>query len=497
MSQSQPITKAYATLGRVVVGLAIVLGILPFAALCWYAHPSADDFLTANQVQEHGHWGYISYMYMQWTGRYTSAALWGLLSPVAYGNITEGYGAVCLLHVLGLPVACYVLLKTLLGAQFSKGTVWLASGVLALLFLFQMPSPAEAFYWITSNYNYILPAYLTLGWLAALLCLGAAKTTSGRRKWFIVTAVLAVVVVGGNETNALPMLFGTAGITLLQSLRQRRIAWVYVALSTLLVVACAVAFLAPGNYVRLAQSARQFTMLQAADKAALATYRTLIGWVGNGVLLAITVLLLPVSFRLSRVPGLPLNRLAQRPEFMLLLMPAILFFLLFVAFWTTSTSMPARSRNVLYLFFLVWWFVHAHAWACYVWRRYDVQAMPLPRTAYWLLVVWVVGVFALGHTRRMRGREPRDNANNIVKAYQDWLGGAAARYDAQLTARYAYLRGQTPADVVVERLQAPPTTILFSDLETDTNDWANQAYADFFGKNSIRVSAEAPATTQP
>ncbi|AYA38016.1 hypothetical protein D3Y59_13780 [Hymenobacter oligotrophus] len=460
---------------------------LPFLVLCWYAHPSADDFLMATQVDQNGHFGQITYLYMQWTGRYTSAVLWALLHPVTYGFITEGYGAVCLLMILAVPAAWYALLRMLLGTQYGRWQLWLASGLLTLLFLYQMPSTAEAFYWITSNFNYLLPALLSLIWLGALGKHASSTAARSRRNWLVAACLLAVVIVGGNETNAVPLLLGAGAFAILCSLEQRRIAWPYVLLALVVGAACTATFLAPGNFVRLDQSTRQYTVWQALDKGGLAAYRLVVNWLGNGVLLALTVLLAPVGIGLHKVPTLPLNRLAKRPLLMLVLMAVSLMFLMFVAFWTTSLAMPPRSKNVLYLFFLVWWFLHAYAWARYGWSKLGVQRLAVPRALQWGLILWVVVVFAFGHTRRMRGREPRDNANNIVVAYRDWLGGAAARYDRQLTARYAYLRTATPPDVMVERLLDPPATVLFSDLETNPNDWANQAYAEYFGKRSIRV----------
>ncbi|TGE26597.1 DUF6056 family protein [Hymenobacter metallicola] len=479
----------------VLLGLAAALALLPFLVLCWYAHPSADDFLTANDVRKHGHWGYIGYMYMQWTGRYTAATLWGLVNPVAYGNTTEGYGLVCLLGLLGLPTALYLLVRALLGRQFPSHYSWLAAGGLTSLFLFQMPSPAEGFYWITSSYNYLVPACLTLLWLAALVRHAQAPTPAARRTWLAGAALLAVLVIGGNETNALPVLVGTISFTLLRCIQRRTLDWEYLLLSAVVVGACAVAFLAPGNFVRLHGHQQQYSLLKAADRGALSAYRSLINWMGNGVLLSVTVLLAPVSSRLSRHPDLPLNQLARRPLFSTLLLPVTTILVFSLAHYATSTSMPPRSQNVLYLFFLLGWFLTTHAWALRFWQPRQFFSFSLPAAVRWLLAAWIVLAFFWADQFRARGRDKVDNVNNILQAYQDWLGGAAARYDAQLMARYAHLQSwESPRqDVVVEPLQAPSKTLLFYDITPDASDWSNQAYAEFFGKSSVRVPAAPPA----
>jgi len=472
-----------------VLALLVVLCLLPFVMLCWYAHASADDFLQATDVHKHGHWGYMAFMYMQWTGRYTSILLWGLFNPVSYAHPSPAYGVVCLLTVLALPVACYWLLRWLLPGQFSNRTLWLSGGVFAVLFLLQVPSTAEAFYWIVSNYNYTLPGLLTLLWLGVLGRHASAQSAAERRKWMVWAVLLAVVVIGGNETNALPMALGVTSFTALRCIQHRRIEWHYVWLSVAVVGACAAAFLAPGNFVRMGQGGRLYSVAECVSRAGVSARKSVVSWLGNGVLLALTVLLAPISYRLARVPGLPLNRLTQNPLFITFLIPASLLVVFFLAWSATSQNMPFRSRNILYLFFLVGWFLHAHGWARYAWRNATRPSIALPGYVQVLLVLWIAGVFSVGDTRTMRGHEPEDNTNNILLAYKDWLGGAAARYDAQLTARYEALRteGWTPDNVVVEALQAPPRTILFGDISTNTYDWSNQAYAEFFGKKTIRV----------
>jgi hypothetical protein len=74
-------------------------------------------------------------------------------------------------------------------------------------------------------------------------------------------------------------------------------------------------------------------------------------------------------------------------------------------------------------------------------------------------------------------------------AYQDWLSGAAARYDKQLTRRYSYLLDQewSGNDPVVPPLTDPPTTLLFGDITPSEYDWSNQAYAEFFGKKKVTI----------
>lgn len=470
-----------------IIAFLAVLSLLPFVALCWYAHPSGDDFLTGNEVRKRGHWGYIAFMYLQWTGRYTAATLWGLANPVAYGNTTEGYGLVCLLILLLLLGAGYVLFRALLGQYCKRKYSWLGSAVLVALFVFQMPSPAEGLYWIASAYNYLLPASLTLVWLAALIHHATAPTQANRRKWLLIAALLTVLVVGSNETISLPLLIWVLSFTALRYIQHRRLVWEYLFLSAVLIAACIVAFAAPGNYVRLNQATRYIGLLDCVHHAASAAYRCLLDWTGNGVLPTITLLLMPLGYRLSRLPDLPLNRVAQNPFFIGLLMVVSIVVVLTMGYSVSNHLMPLRALNVLYLFFLVGWFLHAYAWARFLWQRFSWLPHSLPTPVRWVLVGWLFfGVFMTSQIHMRVNRQQ----NNVVVAYQDWLGGAAARYDAQLTARYKQLRASPRQQEIVAPLQNPPMTILFLDLGRNPKGWTNLAYAEFFGKSSIQTRAQ-------
>jgi hypothetical protein len=48
----------------------------------------------------------------------------------------------------------------------------------------------------------------------------------------------------------------------------------------------------------------------------------LVNWLGNGILVVVTLLLVPAFARLARLPTLPLHRLAQHPLLLTLLVPA-------------------------------------------------------------------------------------------------------------------------------------------------------------------------------
>ncbi len=303
------------------VGEALVwLGILPLFILCWYAHPSADDFLQANDVRKHGHWGYMQHMYLHWTGRYTAMLGWSFFNPVSYGHDKAGYGLVCFLLLGLLLVALVLALRAWLrGAGLTSRQLWQAGAGALLLIVYQLPSTAEWFYWLTSSFNYLMPAILLL--LALALLARHVQQGPLTRRYQVILALLLFLIVGCNETIAVPVLLIVWFFMLLESRKQRRLVSWQIALAV--TVGCAVAFLAPGNSARMQeeQVVSPGVLGSVLRIINLMTY-CLVNWLGNGVLVVVTLLLVPVFARLARLPGLPLNQLVRYPLLLTLLVPA-------------------------------------------------------------------------------------------------------------------------------------------------------------------------------
>ncbi|MBC8084552.1 MAG: hypothetical protein H7Z21_15250 [Hymenobacter sp.] len=488
-----PATSRVQQLSRRLGEILIWLSVLPFFVLCWYAHPSADDFLQANDVAKHGHWGYLSYMYFHWTGRYTAMLGWSFLNPVSYGQDKAGYGLVCFLLLVALLAALVWLLRTLLrGAGLTSRRLWQAGAGILLLISFQLPSTPEYFYWLTGGgFNYLLPAILLLLALTTLT-LYAGQARPGRRYYLVMTTALLVLAVGCNETIAVPVLLTTWAVVLLESRKQRRLVGWGVALAVS--AGCAVAFLAPGNTARvLEEQVASPGVVGCARRILNFGVYCLVNWLGNGVLVVVTLLLVPAFARLARRPELPVNHLVRHPLLLTLLIPAFLAAGLFPVIWVSGNVPPPRAQNLLYLCFTVNWLLAAYAWVFYVTRTEpDYSSFRLPAFVRWSLLVWLPFVFFTDYNHHQRDPGYRFSTNNSLLAYRDLFRGRATRYDHQLTARYQYLRSTSSSDVRVDTLTDRPVTIFFSDISPNKDNWDNRAYAEFFRQKSIVAKAAPP-----
>jgi hypothetical protein len=301
----------------------------------------------------------------------------------------------------------------------------------------------------------------------------------------LATAGLLFLTVGFNETIAVPVLLTVFVFAALASWRQRRAVGVEVVLAVS--VGCALAFSASGNSERMASGGLVSPGLVPSVVGVLKFMPyCLVIWLGNGVLVVVTILLIPLFARLARLPSLPINRLVRYPLLLTLLIPAFLAAGLFPSFWATGALPPPRALNLLYICFIANWMLATYAWVHYFVQQSATTAPPLrlPGFVRWTLLAWLPFTYFNDYNHRLLPGY-RLSTNNSFTAYRDLLSGAAARYDAQLTARYRFLQTTPLAQPTVAPLTDPPLTLLFSDITTNPTDWSNLAYADFFKKKSI------------
>ncbi|MEL5996306.1 hypothetical protein, partial [Hymenobacter segetis] len=207
---------------------------------------------------------------------------------------------------------------------------------------------------------------------------------------------------------------------------------------------------------------------------------------GNGIVLAFSVMLIPVLAKVSDNAEAPIVTFFKY-RFVFLLAGAVMIALPFFPTYVTQGGPPAgRVIDVIYaVFILVWIFL---LYAAVAWWRRTAPAAPA-QPAYLSLAMGIFLVFALltDANYKLAYRSKGKNANNISLAYRDWLGGAAKQFDQQQRQRYQLMLAPGHAGVELDSLSAKPQTIFLADLEKDSTHWTNRAYANFFGKSFVRV----------
>ncbi|GAA4038656.1 hypothetical protein GCM10022409_25270 [Hymenobacter glaciei] len=408
------------------------------------------------------------------------------INPLAHG-LLEYYWLSPLLVLAALVLGAWQLCRALLNPPHRAP----ATALLLMLVLVQLPSPAEGLYWLTGAWAYLLSGAIALSWGAQLV--RAAQTRSPLH--FVAAGMLTVVLMGTNFVTA-ALLAGLLLLLVLRSKAGQRAPWLV--LTALALVCLGVAVAAPGNVHRLAtvqapQLGLGRQVVLAVCKAGVAATYSLLNWFGNGLLLAVTLLLVPAMGRLALQPTLALQRLTRSPW----LLSAVTLGLVLAAFLPTYLTVqlppPPRLRNVIYLLFVVGWLLSAYAWVAW-WVQQGHVLPPLPAYVRLALLGWLPLALATDHNTHLTHAGIGQGYTAVVQAYRDWLSGDAARYDAAQRARYATLRATAAPGVGLPPLPVQPVTLFYYDISANSTLWGNQAYAQFFGKKAVWVQ---PPSAKP
>jgi hypothetical protein len=472
--------------------IALALVVLPFVGLSFYNHPSLDDIMDAMIVRQLGFWEAQKHFYTTHTGRYTTTVLLALVNPLIYGRLETHWWVVTLGFVGGTLLVLRLCIAEL--PRLSNGARWRLAGLLLAVWLAYAPGQAEGLYWFTGAYTYVASAWLLLLWLVALSRYTTARHTgTGSRMWLVSLAGLTVAVAGTTEPIALPFLLTLlAGAVLSLCQKQYR---VLLGLAALALAGSVVSFTASGNFVRMSTMGASFGLLKTLIYSAATTAYLLLTWAGNPVLLVLSTLLMPVIYRLAlQRDHLLVTFLARLPA---VLLAGGLVVLLAAAnspaFYASGTGLPLRARTTLYLLFLVGWFGVLLTWCC----RQVSLGMPsrvlaglvtgrLAPLRVGLLLVFFMADYNLQTRASMVGQ----GSNNVVRAYREWLGGEAARYDAELRARYQTIQSGAPV-VTIYPLQNKPDLLFCFDVTRAEDPIMLRYYAQYFGVPRI-IDAPAP-----
>lgn len=465
-------------------GLLLVAAgcLLPFVVLSFRSHPALDDFAFAVATRRMGWLAFQKYEYLSWQGAYTTNALMSSLNPLVSGHLDYYWlspVAVLTILVLGAWQLSWALLPR---GYRSPGVA-----ILLTLLLVQFPNPAEGLYWLNAAWAYLLSSVAALLWGALLVRISRHPMGWGDLAAMLLTAVL----IGTNPVTG-ALLTGILLAVLLGSPASVRRRWLML---TIVAVFCLGFSLAsPGNGHRLdavgtagAAPLTALSLLGALLRASVAAAYTVLNWLGSGLLLIPTLLLTPAMARLAIQPDLPLNRLTRNPWWLTVVAAGLVLAAFVPTYWAIQQPPPPRLRNVIYLLFVVGWLLTVYAWVAW-WVRRNHPLPTLPTYVHGALLLWLPLTFLTDHNARLTHIGIGQGRNAVVQAYRDWLSGDAARYDDAQKARYQLLYS-TPrnVDIVLPPLPVRPHTLFYYDISYNPALWGNQAYAQFFGKQTVRV----------
>ena len=466
--------KKYRIAGNWINILLLLSVLVPLLILSYFNHPSpADDYCYIDTVFKFGWLEAMNYYYTGWTGRYFGIFL-NHSNPLLFHSIT-GFKVLPVILLSGFIFSLYSLFRHLTPTLSRMAHIGFA-GVIFFLFILQMSSIVEAFYWMAAFVSYTVPNILTLLWIVLVLRWYRQDTQSAKILLGTLSVLLIFCVIGSSETNLLAMVLLLGGWCGYRVIFHRKIDGLMVASVAAGIISCYFLFSAPGNSIRLGGNPKSGDLVFSA----VASFKKLgalsFGWIIRTPLILFSFGWLVVLSRLSEGAR---NYFAIPVWYAFLLFIGILASQFFPSYYGVGIDPTPRVINCVYFFFLIGWFYMIGVLYHQV-RRQGIPKFDLSVVRYGIfysiLMLAIIFTFM---------RSP-----NVRMIYSDLLKGRAAAYDKEVYQRYALLLHSKEAVVYLPPLKNIPQSIfvLNEDIKADPKHWWNKCMAGYFGKEAIYMT---------
>ena len=465
--------------------IAICLAVvLVFALLAQYSHPSSDDFCMASGVNDHGLIRHLWDHYFEWSGRYSSNALYAIY-PVIF-DLFDSYKYIPGIMMLALFLATAFFLSRLFTVSLFARPVLLSSLCFVCIFLLGMMSPASGLYWMAGAMTY-QTANILFFVISGLMIQLANRQKAAKNYYslFVVLLLVMVFAVGTNETSMLAL----TGLALLGVVLHLRSGWIiltpWLAILVVTLACFAIVYFSPGNVIRATDFPLKHDLSRSINGSLSVGLKILWLWLSNPVLIVSSMLApfaIAILFELSGRQLSASSFTVSKTMIMTLLLNTFLMSVLlqFPAWWSMGGWPPARTVDAIYFLFLVSWYLTIAAFTV----RYlclgkwqSIMQPYNPGAAIALLLL--SGLFTVAVLESNTYQLARSDLFHFARPYHDYLN---ERY---IQIEQAKAKGQRTL-IVADYGQEYPRSIFFNDIMHNPNHWRNVCYADYFGLEKIK-----------
>jgi len=437
---------------KLVQNIILFLSILLCIGLVYIAFFNVyqtDDYIYSWGAKKLGIIGNSIDFYINWGGRYFGYTI-NMFNPVSNDseNILPKIYPVFLFSI-------FIGVSALNFKQYFKNSIQdsLVKGF--LLFFFYtiiLVSLPEHYYWITGANIYFLPIILS-GFL--LFFYGKFQGT-GRKRWFLLCAVLIAVLMGSNEILALILLGVLVVLNFQIKSKENRI---------LLIIGCIgllVSFLAPGNFKRLADSTDVF-YIQWLKRIAILGANTI-------YIVFKVVLILPLFIKVFEKE---LQIIIEKISFKkALLIWAISFLpLLFTGY--IMNTIGRQFENIIFFYFLTFSVV----------VMYKLEGIK----KFWgisLIIIFLpkINVFS----EKYSNFAINYNLNSIVG---EILYTDLKTYDLEIEKRISAIKNSKNDSLILDKIKTVPKVLYFDEMSSVNEDkkYVNDQLQKYFDKKYIRT----------
>lgn len=442
-----------------------ILTVLPFLVISIFNNPSADDFCYNNFSRD---WGYLNTQieaYYNWTGRYFSTAIMSIRALVSGSFYLYKLIPIILLMLLFLS---FYHLSSSIFNSLSRKAKYVLTFLLMILYLLQMPSTSQGFYWLPGSVTYQLSIILSVFLFSFVI----KYLETLKKKYLIISMVFSFLVIGLNEISLMFVDLVLGVVFVFTLITQRKINYSLLILLIFMAICSAIVVTSPGSAARATTYPDNHQFLYSLLKTIKATKRHLGDWLPTII----------VSF-LVFFDYFNKNITIETPKLFkvnLLIPSVIVFSFLVIGVFPVYYSLkwvPLRTVNVIYFFFLLGLIYLAFVF----YFKLKSKHKDFLIFSKWTKIFLFVLIFI-----RLGGN------NNVRTAYSDLLSGNAYKYDEAIKKRYQILLNSEEQKLSVPELTNLPKTIFFEDIKNSPKHWINQCYSSYFNIEEIEFKTSKP-----
>jgi|GEM_PF-1199038 len=449
--------------------LLIIIALSPYFYLSFFAHPIADDFLYAILSRKMGIVDGMFFLYKSWSGRFASNVT-ELLNPLVWNSLTFYKIMPLVLFILTF-LSAYFLASNLFGKILKKSEVILTALFILLIYIFQLPTLTEGFYWFSGSCEYQVS--VVFSWILIGVLISYFQQKSFVKKMFLsgLIIVINIILIGFNETYVLILcgFYLCAFIISIYHKQQYKYFWLILFLISLIV--SIFSLMAPGNAVRGSNfEGEHFKFVKSFVFSMLQVPRFFFSWISNVPFILGTFLIIPLTIKLGKQFDFIRNHFYIHPVLASILLPLIIFLCVFPAYWATGILGQHRTLNIAYALFILLWFGVVACWTNFLEQKKCLPQIAINSKWQTIFIIFIIMTMVL--------------TGNGYNAFTDIIYGRAQKFDRIMLERYSIMK-QTKAQSIkcceFKEIEDKPVTLFFIDITRDENHWINRGYEEYFG----------------
>lgn len=166
--------------------------------------------------------------------------------------------------------------------------------------------------------------------------------------------IVLILITGVNEILAILLFLFTLFLNIRHFVKDRSIKWQYVVFAVASGIFLYILLKSPGNKFRLTQFPGN-TNFSYSFLTHSFLYQNILSWIFNSPLLACSLILLPVYFKISEKKKNLKNKLLTNPVGFSICWIIVLYISVFFSYYSTTVVL-SRTSNFIYFIFIAGWF---------------------------------------------------------------------------------------------------------------------------------------------